>query len=145
MIQETTNFAIVEQVRDDLEDAFSKVDNGYDTVVREIVVGQYTFEDMKTKPSISLYPFQEDIQAKRSPRDILGLYMYTNLYMKHKDGWINLLKFTNDVNSFLLYSSDNTYLGETFVVPPTVYFIGWKNDPVLISQIQFYVRYINNN
>ena len=145
MITETTNFEIVKQLKTDIENAFSKVDNGYDTEVRDVQIGQFLWEDMKVKPSISIFPWQEDIAATvMGGRHTMDLYMYANLYMNMKDGWENLLKFVNDFNSFLLYSTDNTYVGETQIVPPVVYFIGWKQDPVLQAQINFFVRYKNN-
>ncbi len=139
-----TDIILIDTLKTDIKDKLN-VANGYDTEVMEVKIGEHMWEDMKIKPSISLNPFQEEIEkALLGNTYIRNLYFYAELFMEHQsgfDGHEELLKFKNDFESFLTQSTDWTYRQDTVLAFPSKQYIGGKHDPVLQAEVQFYVRY----
>jgi len=143
MPQTTTDITIIDTLKSELDGKLNRA-NSYDTDVSEVKIGSFDWEDMKIKPSIAFNTFEEEIEKHMLGNTyIRKLIFIIDLFMDYQpgfDGHEELLKFKNDVESFLTKSTDWTYRADTVLISSTQYF-GVKNDNALQAQIQFFVRY----
>jgi len=143
-MQETKDYLILEQLKTDLEEKLNSI-NGYDTDVLEVKVGDFIWEDMKVRPSISILADVGEVEEKLLGNTyIRNTHILVNMYMNNAPGmkeFEDIYKFRDDVESFLFRSTDWTYQEDSVLVSPSLIYIGGTSDPVKQAQIRLFVRY----
>jgi hypothetical protein len=111
-MQESKDYLILQQLKDDFENNFNDVEDRYN--IMNIRVGDYIYEDMHDYPSISINGYSTNLDTEHKVMGgsyykelMINLDMYMN-YDSGIDNWDEIYKFREQVENFLL-GTGNTF------------------------------------
>ena len=143
-METTKDYTTLTQLKTDLEDKLNRL-NDYDTEPQEVKVGEYLWEDMKSKPAIGISsPYNEVEKEIFGNTYVKRVYITVDLFMDNQPGlqvFEDIYKFKDDVETFIFKTTDWTYQNESHYIEPSIVYIGGSHDPVKQATVVFYVRY----
>lgn len=110
-MQETKDYLILQQLKDDIEEKFNTHSN---TNIDDVKIGDYTWDDMTIKPSISISGYKTEVDSNHK---VMGgsykkkIYIYLSIYMDYDENindWNEIYILKEQIENFLK-STSNTF------------------------------------